>query len=209
MGGVTKFLLKAGAIAAAVVLVFGAIMRIFFVTPVNVGHNGMAPTMLAGEQVLMWKGSEGELGDIVVCAHPSTSEVVIGRIIATGGMEVSSDRGQLDVSGTVPDIDLMDEVSFYNTDAGRNEPMTLGIERLGNTEHQIFMRERAEFRVVDTTVPTGRIYILGDNRGDNTHDSRAFGPVDPTTCIGTLFMRWKAVDDGAADLGHGWLDILD
>lgn len=47
---------------------------------------------------------------------------------------------------------------------------------------------------VDLTVPKGKVYVLGDNRG-NSLDSRAFGPVSSHDIVGKLVMRvWPASD---------------
>ena len=42
------------------------ILRVFFVDVVTVGHNGMAPTLLLGDQVLVWRDAQVNHGDIVV-----------------------------------------------------------------------------------------------------------------------------------------------
>ena len=207
MSGVLKFLFRAALVVGAILLVVGGALRIFFVTPVMVAHNGMAPTMLAGEQVLLWKNATPDLGDIAVCAN--ASEVVLGRVVATEGMEVSTVHDQLTISGTRPDVDTRETIEFYNADNGRTEAMTLGIEKFGNTSHQVFHRERIPVRIRPITVPPGTLYLLGDNRNDAEHDSRSFGPVSATSCIGTVFMRWEPIDDRGANLEHGWLDILD
>jgi signal peptidase I len=41
---------------------------------------------------------------------------------------------------------------------------------------------------VDTVVPEGRIFVMGDNRPDSL-DSRSFGPVDLNDVVGKLVMR--------------------
>lgn len=191
-------------------LIFGGIMRWLFVDEVVVGHNGMAPTMITGEKVLLWRGSEPDMGDIVVCRHPGQPQIfVMGRVIARGGMTVSAPRGQLTIEGTMPDYDLQNHPRFHDVDNGVTTEMTYGVEKLGNTDHLIFWPRHFTFRLRQHRVADGKIYLLGDNRGYVGQDSRYFGDVDPSTCRGNIFMRWEPVDDGGADLGHGWLDLLD
>lgn len=207
MNGVTKFLLKTALAAAVVCGIVGGVLRIFFVTPVVVTHNGMAPTLLAGEQAYMWRGGDPELGSIALCANQSTGETVIGRVIGTPGNRVDAERGQLLVAGNSPDVDIHESLQFFNSDSNRQEPVQRATVEFGNTNHEIFIRENHNFRINPVDVQGGMLYLMGDHRGDETHDSRAFGPVQVSSCLGTLFMRGRPVDVGA-NLGHGWLDIL-
>lgn len=47
----------------------------------------------------------------------------------------------------------------------------------------------------EIVVPRGRLWVMGDNRGDSL-DSRAFGPIDRSTVVGRTFARiwplWQA-----------------
>lgn len=207
MNGVTKFLLKAAFGVAVVCGIVGGVLRIFFVTPVLLTHNGMAPTLLAGEQAYMWRGGEPEFGSSVVCSDQATGETVIGRVIGTGGNEIGTNRDQLTVDGNVPEMDIHESLQFFNSDTNRQEPVQRSTVTFGNTEHDIFIRENHTFRLNPVQVPPGMLFLLGDNRGDETHDSRAFGPVQASSCLGTLFMRGRPVDVGA-NLEHGWLDFI-
>lgn len=215
-----KFLFKTALWIGGFLLIVGGVMRFFFIDEVVVGHNGMAPTLLTGEKVLLWRGSKIGMGDIVVCRHPGQPQIfVMGRIIALGGMEVSAPRGLLTVAGTMPgqshaqsstpDRDITGYPRFHDVDNGVTTEMTYGIEKLGNTDHFFFEPRHFTFRLRPHQVPEDKIYLLGDNRGYPGQDSRAFGDVDPSTCKGNLFMRWQPVDDEGANLRHGWLDILD
>jgi len=215
-----KFLFKTALWVGGFLLIVGGVMRFFFIDEVVVGHNGMAPTMLTGEKVLLWRGSDIKMGDIVVCRHPGQPQIfVMGRVIALGGMTVSSPRGQLTISGSAPgtarvdsstpDRDILGHPRFHDVDNGVTTEMTYGIEKLGNTDFTFFEPRRFTFRLREHEVADDKIFLLGDNRGYLGQDSRAFGDVDPDTCKGNLFMRWRPVDDEGADLGHGWLDVLD
>ncbi|MFT5355699.1 MAG: signal peptidase I [Polyangiales bacterium] len=207
MNGITKFILKAAFGAAVVCGIIGGVMRLFFVTPVLMTHNGMAPSLLAGEQAFMWRGAEPELGSIAVCANQSTGESVIGRVIGTSGNQIATDREQLTINGRSPSMDIHESLQFFNSDTNRQEPVRRATVQFGNTDHDIFIRENHTLRIHPTSVSSGMLYLMSDNRGDETHDSRAFGPVQSSSCIGTLFMRGRPVDVGA-NLGHGWLDFL-
>ncbi len=210
MANFWKGLLKIGLWVGGVLLVIGGALRIFFVTPITTGYDSMAPTFLAGEKVLLWRGGNIEMGDIVVCEDPSSSgTMVFGRVMAKGGMTLGTGpRGRFSIEGTRVDTDWGDTLDFYDNDANSQVRVRQGTETVGNTDHQIFVREQTEFRLRETEVPPGKLFLLGDNRGTRNHDSRTFGAVDEASCIGTVFMRWNPVDRGA-ELSHGWLDFLD
>jgi len=215
-----KILFKIVLWVGGFLLIVGGVLRFFFVDEVVVGHNGMAPTMITGEKVLLWRGGTPDMGDIVVCRHPGQPQIfVMGRVIALGGMTVTAPRGQLTISATAtgnnrpdsttPDRDIMSHPLFLFVNDGATTEMTYGIEKLGNTDHYFFEPSHFTFRLRDHVVPDDKIYLLGDNRGYIGQDSRYFGDVDPQTCKGKIFMRMQPVDDEGANLGHGWLDILD
>jgi len=205
-----KGLLKISLWVGGVLLVIGGVLRIFFITPISVGYDSMAPTFLAGEKVLLWRDGGIEMGDIVVCENPtSPGSMVFGRVMGKGGMTLSTgERGRFEVEGTRVDVNWQDTMTFFDSDANIQVSVRRGIETVGNTEHEIFVREAAEFRLRETVVPAGKLFLLGDNRGTRNHDSRTFGAVDEASCIGTVFIRWNPVDRGD-DLSHGWLDFLD
>ncbi|MAQ14449.1 MAG: signal peptidase I [Sandaracinus sp.] len=191
-------------------LVVGGIFRIFFVTPITPGHDGMAPTFLAGEKVLLWRDATLEMGDIAVCENPQTpGSMVIGRIVAKAGMdiEVEERSERLVIAGTRVDTDWSGEESFYDSALGREVTVRAGLESLGNTDHEIYVRDGFTLRV-HTTVPNGHLFLMGDNRADRSHDSRTYGPVVASGCIGRVFMRWNPEAGRGDAMDHGWLDWL-
>jgi hypothetical protein len=133
---------------------------------------------------------------------------VIGRVVAKGGMSVMVARGQLEVAGTHVAVDFRDEVSFYDVDTARAYDVLVGIEKLGNTEHGFMVRDGYNLSIRPASIPGGSVYLLSDNRSYTGHDSRAFGPVDVRSCIGTVFMRLTPIDDHGAGFGHRYLEII-
>ncbi len=197
---------------AVILAIVAGVLKAFFVDLVVINDDRMAPTMLAGEQVLLWRGSDPEYGRVVVCAHPAVAgQLVIGRIVARAGMEVSVGRDALAINGRPPDRDWRGTFTFDDPELTRPVNMRWGIEELTGVEHEFMAREdyRMNFRTV--RVGGGKLYLMSDYRSMTGHDSRSFGVVDASTCIGHVFMRWKPAEgrSGEPPLDHGYLDILD
>ena len=216
----TKGTLKVlGWIAAGLAVVL-VVLRVGFVDVITVGHNGMAPTIVAGEQVALWRGAKIETGDIALCAHPGQAgRYVLARVIARVGQRVSSERGQLLVNGETVMRDARGTMRFYDAATRHMARYDYSIEMFGNNKHPIFLSEHTTFELPERRVRTG-LFMLGDNRGYRGEDSRAYGEVDESTCKGVVFLRLvpvqaESVADGEAngasmgdDLEHGWLDYL-
>ena len=108
------------------------------------------------------------------------------------------------------DRDVIGTTTFYDSDEDSETEYRMIVETLGNTDHQTFYKQDGfEFRLEEEQVPRGHLFLMSDNRSAVGFDSRYFGAVEPRHCLGTLFMRWTPADDGGADLGHGFMDILD
>jgi signal peptidase I len=200
------FALWVGGFALAV----GALLKAFFVDVVVIGHDGMAPTMLAGEQVLLWRDAEPGFGDLTVCQHPRRpNELVFGRVLGRPGQTLTTFRGGLQINGEGPDADTLGEVRYIVSSTGRRDELRLVEESLAGSSHLALVQEDVGLEIPETTVEPGRLYLLGDNRAYRGFDSRTFGTVLASTCRGVAFMRWQPVDDGGAGFGHRRLQILD
>jgi len=207
MGEGTKFLLN----ALAVCVIGLAAVRVIFLTPVIVQDNGMAPTLVYGETVWMWKGAAVDMADVVVCEHPTRpSQLVIGRAVAFAGHTISTDQfGTLfvDKDRTVTGVD--GSTLFYDRTRKRQFDMLIGaINYFGHHDHQTFFEKGRTFNVPTYTVQHG-VYLLGDNRTENAFDSRAFGEVDPSRCLGQIVMRVQPVEESITALGHGRYRLID
>ena len=197
-------------VAALVIILaaVGGVLRAFFVTPLVVAHDGMAPTLLAGDTVLIWNGQgEPEFGSIAVCRHPAyPNRFVLGRYVAQEGWTVTSTRGVIEFNGRHPARDTMGTEQF--TMYGDNHPNEVRLARVETTNRSYSVMQDAHRGVVVPTMPVHNgILLLGDNRLPHAYDSRSFRSVDPNTCIGTVFMRWKPAP-GRTQFDNGWLDTI-
>ncbi|MDQ3037159.1 MAG: signal peptidase I [Myxococcota bacterium] len=211
MRGFWKGLFKVVLALAVVAAIVIAVLRAFFVDVVTVAHNGMAPTMLLGDRVLVWRGAHLDRNDIVLCRHAMQPDRwVMGRIAALPGESLSVDgRGQLVVGGSAVDRDIQGRGHFVDSETGRGYPVMWGIEQFSDyQEHRFFDRTDRRF-TMRAQSDIGGVFLLGDNRGHHGEDSRAFGVVSPETCRGQVFMRLSAADGMPEGIPHGNLDILD
>ncbi len=195
-----------------VVLVLGvvaAILKTWFVDIVVVGHDGMAPTLFAGDTVLVWRDSHADHGAVMLCRHPTLdTRFVMGRVVGRNGADLSIDRGRLRIERTFPSTDWRGTVQYYDRTEHVQVPMRWGVEVLGNDSHLVFQREGHAFRMRPTGDYDG-IYLLDDNRTYTGEDSREFGPVPESRCIGRVFMRVGMSESTPPEIGNSTFDLID
>jgi len=147
---------------AAVVASAGIGVREFVAEPFRIPSESMAPTLQAGDHVLVDKVAYGrnrvERGQLAVMHEPGSGELVLKRIVAVAGDTVGIEDGVLVVNGRR-------SVEPYT------DPSDIDAEYFGPTE-----------------VPLGSVFVLGDNRA-NSEDSRDFGAVPVTSLVGRVVAR--------------------
>jgi signal peptidase I len=202
--GALKFLLFVVVLLAIV----AGILKTFFVDIVTVGHDGMAPTMVAGDTVLVWRGAQAEHGDIMLCRHPTLdTRFVIGRVVGRNGTPITSDRAGLRIDGTNPPIEWRGDADFYDHGQHARVRMRWGIEQLGNDFHTVFLRDGRDFRMRPIGDYDG-LYLLDDNRTYTGEDSREFGPVPEGRCIGQVFLRVGLSPESPPEVGNRAVQII-
>lgn len=152
-------------IVMAIVLV--AVVFTFIVRIITVDGGSMQPTYYHGDRVLVTSfGAEAEQGDIVIVIN-ALKEPIIKRVVATGGQTVDFDAN----SGEV----VVDGVPLPGSAFGIADGITYLPERPGKI---------LEF---PQTVPSGCVFVLGDNRGNST-DSRFYevGMIDRRNILGKV-----------------------
>lgn len=203
--GALKFL----GVVLVIALIAGGVLYAFFVKVVEVGHNAMAPTMILGDRVLVWNSQDFELGEVVLCPHPQQpGRYVMGRVVGRPGQIVSFERGSLIINGQTPATDVRGLVDFFDAETGRTERMRMALEDILDHDHRIFWREGSEARMRRAHRVSGGLYILNDNRTYVGEDSRTFGEVTPSNCVGRVFMRLTAAAS-PAEIGNAPLDVIE
>ncbi len=183
-------------------------LKVLLFDMADVEHNGMAPTLLRGERVLINKRAAPKLGSIAVCQHPTEVGWVVGRVAATEGMSIDSFGKELRIDGEPVVFNKQGATSFHNADNDLTDSLTWGTEYFGTAPHRIFMKEDGRHLVRKTDVPAGKLYLLGDYRSYLGQDSRAYGVVDASTCRGTIVFRVTPVDGLERDIAHSYFELI-
>lgn len=128
------------------------------------GHS-METTLYDGDMLVLWSlGYSPAQGDIVACNSHGLGKVIIKRVVAVGGQEVTIDfnAGKVYVDGKEFLVDGIENITTL--DEGRS------IERL--------------------RVPNGKFFVMGDNRQHST-DSRdaRVGFIDRDDVLGKALLR--------------------
>jgi len=196
---------------AALVVIGCLVVFVLFMKRITVETNAMAPTLVYGDEVLVWKHAEIERTDVVVCEHPVRSdEWIIGRAIAFPGEKIQTDHlGTLTLNRDRPPVNLHGTKLFYDATLNKQSTMIFGlIDYASRYSHAFFIEKGTHLQILPAVVNRG-IYLLGDNRSYVGFDSRELGEIDPDTCLGQVVLRWKLGPDTGDDLEHSRFDIIE
>jgi signal peptidase I len=180
-------------------------VRVLAVEPFQAPSSSMVPTLPYGSHFFADKRARPiERGDVVVFTYPvEPDKKFVKRVLAVGGdrVEVRDDaffvngrpiaRRRVEGSCTYEEPDLV---------GGRVEQRACVAyeEELGERRWRVIQDEgRAPRSMEPRTVPADHVFVVGDNR-DNSHDSRAFGPVATSAVTGRAVVRFAS-----------WLGVLE
>jgi signal peptidase I len=206
MSETAKFILN----SVSVVVIVLVVLRLAFMDTMTIEDNGMAPTLVYGDEVLIWKNARVDMADVVVCEHPvRSSSLVVGRAIAFAGHTVRTDmNGTLYVDKDRTSAQPEHGMRFYDVTRKKLWDMqTFVIDYFGRHSHRYFIQRGDRFQLRTYTVEDG-VYLLGDNRSEDSFDSRDFGEVDPEHCLGQVMMRLRPGPERGDDLELGHLEII-
>jgi signal peptidase I len=156
----------------------------------------VAPTLRAGDWIILWRGTTPGFGDLVLCPDPEEpEEVVIGRVAAEAGDDlVVGDDGSLRVNGVRIRPESKCNVPTFTVQHPRNGDdieLRCDVESLGGHYHQrALVPQKAPLRPVGVKrhVGAGTAFLISDNRY-LPFDSRDFGPVPQASCRETVIFR--------------------
>lgn len=185
-----KIVLFFAAIFAAIV---GALYFAFWERAI-IPHNGMAPTLFEGDEILYWRGSDNiRPGEIVICENPEVpGQLEIGRVIGMEGDRLEQDRGTIRLNGKsiTSRANIRGKVMF-SPEGDEPREHTWATMDFFSREYMTFRNEVHSPDIHQEKIKPGFLYILGDNFPLYKYDSRKFGVVDQSTCVGEVFMRLK------------------
>ena len=144
------------------------------VNPYRMASVSMEPTILDGDRIVarLHRSTDGppEYGDIVLYALPDADGgPFVMRVVGLPG-----DR-----------IEIADHELVRN---GLAEPEEWAIRESKMAQHLVDQHDV----IVDTVVPSGHIFVLGDNRSQS-YDSRHLGPIALDHVVGTAtFVYWSS-----------------
>ena len=153
----------------------------------------IAPSLDAGDLVVLWRGGERSFGELVRCTDPEDAQRwVVGRVAGLEGDVVELDgAGILKVNGTrYGTSDACTTSSFVLTDSKGNtfQATCSRVEMGGGWHFRARVAGRSPDRPTTHEVGPGRVYLVSDNR--TLHDdSRDFGAIDVESCREAVVFR--------------------
>ena len=152
------------------------------------------PTLAPGDLVLVSRNKgEPAFGHLVRCSDPDDpTRFVVGRVVGFPGEIVT-------IEDEVLSIDHQRELSrglchpstrtVVDPKNGLEVELTCQREDFGGMTHEVLRGKHRVEEKRETTVETGKIFLLSDNVHMH-QDSRDFGPIEPATCQHVVYRLW-------------------
>lgn len=189
-----------------IILVVAGVLGWFFFDTAEVPDYSMAPTLWKGDKILVLKRGSLKRGDIAVCEHPEfPGEMVMGRVVGITDDVIEIKRSQLRVNGEIIHEEVEGPFTYWDresaTEAFEMEFMKKKAIIGGSQVYMLYDKKPLMPDVPKYVVEDG-FYLVGDNRvHQGAVDSRMFGEVHESLCLGKGFFVYKAVKGlGDADL---------
>ena len=159
-----------------IALVIAIVVRMFLLQQFYISGPSMETTMFTNNRVLVnklaYQIGDVKRGDVVVFdrATVNGNDVVhddlIKRVIALGGETISIKSCVVYINGTI-----LAEPYLPARDTEMTDPQ----DRCSTVD------------IVDTVIPEGEFFLMGDNR-PQSYDSRMFGPITREMIVGRAFV---------------------
>jgi signal peptidase I len=165
----------------------------------------MEKTLLVGDRLVslrrIWMG-EVQRGDILVFRFPpSPGQVIIKRVIGVSGDRIKIANKALYLNGAKVAEPYAEHVTDYIDSYRDNFPSQEPAPNLYPGAAQML---RDSVRDAEVVVPTGRYFVLGDNR-DQSLDSRYWGFLPDQNVLGRLILVTYSYDKDVRRQGRAML----
>jgi signal peptidase I len=189
VSGLYVVLLLAG---SALILMLAADVRQHMVQTFNIPTAAMQPGILRGDWLFADKRyncpgckTRVAIGDIGVFVFPNDrTQYYIKRVIGLPGDHVSIASHNV----------IVNNRSLSRSEAVEGDYLVV-TEQSGQHSWRVRWKNGSAGKDFDLTVPPGQIFLLGDNRDQNT-DSRNFGTVPLSDLVGNARQIWFSAGDG-------------
>lgn len=200
MDKLLRFFVWLGIVLAALVAILRTTSLRWWQVPANDPElaASLAPTLRAGDWVILWRLTKPTLGSLVVCPDPDDpSAVVMGRIMARGGQAVELYGTSVRVDGKAPAIEYSCTDSSFtvvNPDTLKPEELSCDMEDVGGTLHRRGIgKPTSTPRVFTKAVQGDEVFLVSDNRV-HPFDSRHFGTLPASACRESVVFRLVSRD---------------
>jgi len=173
----SKVLIGLALVVGVFVVGLGVLRALGLIRPFSVPTGGMAPTIAAGDHVVMegftFLARKPGRGDIAVfktdgiAQLPAPANLYVKRIVGEPGDHVRISEGKLFINDK--------HVAISNA--------------VGDIAYHLPAGAEVTARQTDVTVPDGQYYVLGDN-STNSSDSRFWGFVPADNILGRVAFRY-------------------
>jgi signal peptidase I len=156
----------------------------------------LAPTLGAGDWLILWRGTAPGFGDLVLCPDPEEpEEVFVARLVGEPGDTLSIDNGGW---LTINNVRMRSELAcdppkftLENPSSGDAVELRCDIELLGAVHHRrALVPEKSSLKpsALRRQVDAGSVFLVSDNRL-YPFDSRDFGPLPQSSCKEVVIFR--------------------
>lgn len=185
-----------------VLLVLGVILRLTAFDVWTVPDDAYlgastAPTLAAGDTVILLRRGTPGFGDLVKCPDPKDPTlVVIGRIAGVAGDTVEVEGARLWVNGRTYQGEsacAKPKMTVKHPETLKDVEVRCDIVQMGGGWHYraYGLSQFSEQKKTEKSVAAGKVFLISDNRAMHD-DSRDFGLVDADTCVERpVFRLWS------------------
>lgn len=191
-----------------IAIAIGALIRIFVLTPYKIPSTAMAPTLLSGDYVFVYKLPFGlqipwgpkigkiqqvRVGDVLLFSYPkSPKSLFIKRVLAVGGDKVEIKERGIFVNDVLVEGHPLD--SMLVSDFKSKENFEFYTESLTNKTYVVsYTKNVTHQNFGPIFIPQGEVFMLGDNR-DGSDDSRYWGTIPQEQLLGRIAFVWFSYD---------------